>query len=131
VAVPLGDPPNASPEVLVPAPPKSCLAMFKLFTSDHEVPFQFSVNDVTPGKPPPKHKAAVCIPDAPGLFVLPVFKELTEVQLVPFYDSVAVCTAPGGVSPAKAKAAKFVSPTPAKLALAVFKSLTSVQLVPL
>jgi hypothetical protein len=51
------------------------------------VPSYSSVAPVL-GVLPPKAKAAVCVPAAPKS-CLAVFKELTVVQLVPLYSSVA------------------------------------------
>ena len=67
----------------------------------------------------------------PGI-ILPVFKSLTSVQLVPFHNSVKSCGLGelGNMSPAKHKADVLLAPAPAVLRLAVFRSLTSVQFVP-
>ena len=99
-------PPKANPTVLVPAPPKPDLAIFKSFTSVQLVPFQVSVFATLVGTLPPNAKAAVCIP-SPAKLPLAVFKTLTAVQLVPFQDSVfAIATGPGPeVFPPNANAA--------------------------
>ena len=65
--------------MLVPAPAKLVLPVFKSLTSVQLVPFQVSVNAL---EGPPKAKAAVLVP-TPANFVLPVFKGFTAVQLVP------------------------------------------------
>ncbi len=58
-------PPIANADVVVPAPPKSCLPVFKSASSVHADPFQDSVTANVLGGFPPKPKAAVPAKPAP------------------------------------------------------------------
>ena len=138
--VPTGPPPYPPKpkafELLFPAPPKSALEVFKLFTVNQLVPFQTSVAPVLVGAggfgSPPKHKASVAIPAPP--FATPYltkFKSATSVQADPFQTSVfAVRVTEGASFPPKSMADVLLAPTPPPIDLAVFKSPTSVQLDP-
>ena len=70
--------------MLVPAPPRLDLPVFKLLTSVQFVPFQVSVLLLITPLSPPKAKAAVLDVPAAAKAFLAVFKSFTSVQLVPF-----------------------------------------------
>jgi hypothetical protein len=55
-------PPNPKAEVLLPAPAKVFLAIFKSFNSVQEVPFQDSVSPTAAVVIPPNPKAVVFVP---------------------------------------------------------------------
>ena len=68
--------------MLVPAPAKLFIAVFKSLTSVQLVPFQVSVTVLVDGDPPKANAAVLVAPAAPNS-CLAVFKSLTSVQLVP------------------------------------------------
>ena len=104
--------------------------MFKSFTSNQEVPFQFSVSPVELPVSPPNPNAEVLSAPVPPISYLAVFKLFTSVQFVPFQLSVSFLIEAGGKDiPPKYNAEVDVPDAPPPY-LAVFKSLTSVQFVP-
>ena len=88
-------PPNAKAAVCVPAPPKSCLAVFKLPPVDHAPTGPFTVNcsealvePDCPGGVCPKYAIAEVLSVAPPERPCqPVDISAISVQAVPFHDS--------------------------------------------
>ena len=97
--------------MLIPAPAKASLPVFKSATSVQLTPFHSSVLSVGVGgelAPPKTNAASLSGPD-PAQFCLHVFTLFTSVQFVPFHNSL-IADDPG--SPPTDKAEVLV-PTPA------------------
>ena len=83
-----GPPAKATPNVVVPVPPKPYLAVLTSATSVQLVPFHCSVLATLLPLLPETANADVYIPN-PANLPLPVFKLFTSVQLAPFHTSVS------------------------------------------
>ena len=84
-------PPANNAEVELPIPAPTNLAVANDACAAQLVPSQDSVNAVVEPVDPPKAKAADCVPAGPfelPIPLLPVFSELTAVQLDPSYEFV-------------------------------------------
>jgi len=130
-----GAPPKAKEaEVLVPAPARPFLAVFKLGAVDQPptgapAPVNSKVAVVSDGVLPAKHKPAVFVP-APPKFAVEVGMFPVSVHDVPFHVSVFTVSAVP-VYPPQAKAFVLLLPIVcAPYPAVVFKSVTSVHAEP-